>query len=233
MPKTISQTLKDEVREQLRHKKIFTLSQMVGLLSCAGRTAQRFLRDWQCHTSYNLNASYYALPNVVQFDSSGIWSCNGVHFSRYGNLTETLVGLVLSSPAGMTGGELGAIVKVQVHSLLPAMARAGKLAREKHHGRYVYFAVDPTPRSEQEQAREERAEAGKALSDADAVTMLVVFINEPTLQATELAERVRARAPTATVQAIKHFFETHGLEPAKKGALHSALSNCSNTTGNA
>ena len=229
---SIIQNATPRVHEQLRLVKVFTLAQLISLFCCSRRTAQRSLSAWRCHTSYNANASYYALPEVVRFDSRGIWRCGSVAFSCHGNLTDTLQALVNTSPEGMTARELRAVVKVDVHSLLPPVVRAGKLTRAKSHGAFVHFASNPAVRRRQEEARHGRGLPGETLSDADAVTVLVAFIQEPILASAELADRVRTRAPTATPAAIDRFFQAHGLDPAKKGALHSRPSSCSDSTNN-
>jgi len=217
--------------QRFRLAKIMTMSHLMALLGCSRSTVQRRLRQWGCHTSYNLNGRYYALPDVVRFDRRGLWRCGRARFSVHGNLGQTVAALVGASSSGMTAAELSAELGMNAHSFLWGFVRRGTLARARMHGRFVYFSADREHRGRQ---RDRRAGLGGkgSLSDADAVTVLVAFIKEPILGPLALAERVRARAPTATPAAIERLFAAHGLERAKKGAPRSRPSNCSSSIGN-
>jgi len=218
-------------RQRFRLAKIMTLAHLMRLLACSRSTVQRRLRQWGCHTSYNLNGGYYALPDVVEFDQRGLWCCGRARFSIHGNLRQTVSALVQDAAAGMTGAEFSAVLGVNANSFLWGFMQHRTLSRDRMHGRFVYFSTDPERCRRQ---RDRRAGLGneKSLNDADAVTVLVAFINEPASGPAELAGRVRARAPTATPEAIERFFAAHGLEPAKRGALRSRPSSCSDSTEN-
>jgi len=218
-------------RRRFRLAKIMTMAHLMTLLGCSRSTVQRRLRQWRCHTSYNLNGCYYALPEVVEFDERGLWRCGRARFSIHGNLRQTVSAFVEDAPAGMTGAELSAALGVNANSFLWGFVQQGTLARDRMHGRFVYLSSTPE-RARSQRARRRGPGGANMLSDADAVTVLVAFINEPTLGTLELAGRVRARAPTATPTAIDRFFAAHGLEPAKKGALHFRPSSCSDSTDN-
>ena len=218
--------------QRFRLARIMTMDELIRLLGCSRSTVQRRLRQWGCHTSYNLNGRYYAPPDVVEFDQRGLWRCGRARFSVHGNLRRTVSALVEDAPEGLTAGELSVLLGLNANSFLWGFVQRGALSRRRIGGRFVYLSADPERRRRQRVRRAGLGGRG-TLSDADAVTVLVAFIKEPILGPEELAERVRARAPTATPAAIDRFFEAHGLEPAKKGALlHSRSSVCSNSTDN-
>lgn len=201
---------------QFRRAKIMTLAALTAALQCSRSTAQRRLKQWRCHTSYNLNGAYYALPEVVSFDQHGIWRCHHAGFSVYGNLTHTVVGLVTASEAGLNCAELSNIMDVNAHSFIWNFVRSGKLARSKFGRYYVYFSAEQQVHQRQQTRRLELTE-GTAIADSDAVTALVELLKHPNLSPAQLSSRVRARAPTASPAAIERFLCQHGLSTAKKG----------------
>ena len=230
MPRT-QDAAADVARHQFRLARVMTMARLMTLLACSRSTVQRRLRQWRCHTSYNLNGGYYALPEVVEFDERGLWCCGRARFSVHGNLRQTVSALVEAAEAGMTSSELSAALGVNANSFLWGFVQQGTLSRGRVHGRFVYLSTDAERRRRQHDRR--RGPGGeRVLSDADAVTVLVAFTKEPTLGPVGLSGRVRARAPTATPVAIDRFFAAHGLEAAKRGASRSRPSSCSGSTDN-
>jgi len=219
----LSEEVKTQTREKLGVLAVFTLAQLMGLLSCSRRTAQRVLKEWGCVTSFNANAAYYALPETVRFDQKRIWRHGSVCFSAFGNLCETLIGVVQRAPEGMTAADLSEILGVNVNSFLSGFVRSGKLFREKVGPRFVYFSTDEQVRKGQVRKRREVCSLAKELSLVDAIVVLVEFITSPTLGPGELASAVRSRAPTASGDAIELFFTEHGLQFGKKRASRSQL----------
>lgn len=200
--------------------KIVTLGELMLLLECSRRTAQRHLKQWGCLTSYNCNSACYALPAVVEFDADGLWRHGSARFSRYGNLIETVVGVVCASPAGLTAAELGALLGVNAHSFISRLCPHPGLYREKMGGTFVYLARNASARARQTTLRRERLHPTSSLSDADAVVVLVELIKQPHSSCAELSERVRTRIPRATVPAVEALLRGYGL--LKKGAPGSA-----------
>jgi len=217
------QTTGEIVNRALRRfglAKIVTLGELMLLLECSRRTAQRFLKQWGCLTSYNCNSAYYALPAVVEFDANGLWRHGEARFSRYGNLIETVVGVVCASPAGLTAAELGARLGVNAHSFISRLRSHPELYREKMGGTFVYLARNAPTRTGQTALRRERLRKSPSLSDAEAVVVLVELIKHPDSSCAELSERVRPRIPRATAPAVDALLKRYRLR--KKGAPDSA-----------
>jgi len=213
-----SQNVSDEpVRRHLRRRKIFTIEQLAERLDASKRTAQRRLHEWRALSSLNHNARYYALPEVPDFDSHGLWRCRQVLFSQYGTLARTVVALVTQSPHGLSAVELGERLGMNGHSFLSGLAAHPELHRDKFGGRFVYFAAEATRRAEQQRAR--RALAPKALLPRApaAVAILVERIKHPELDAEALAARVRRGGHPVEADHVRALFEHHGLVE-KKGA---------------
>ncbi len=212
-------TVNDKVRQEFRRVKVMTLVTLMELLSCSRSTAQRRLKQWRCRTSYNRNGSFYALPEVVEFNEHGLWQYKSVCFSCHGNLTQTVAALVNDAPTGMTGAELSDVLNVNANSFVGAFVGDGKLSREKLGARFVYTSCDEPVKQQQIHRRYEADRRCAQLSCADAVTVLVELIKMPTHGPAELAWAVRSRAPTASAEAIEQFFREHELSSAKKGGL--------------
>ncbi len=211
-------------QNKLRKLKIFTLALLMELLACSRSTAQRRLRQWRCLTSYNSNGGYYALPDVPVFDTFGIWRHQQACFSRYGNLLETVRALVENAPAGLSATELSEILGINAHSFIWSVMRNNLVSREKVHHHYVYLALDAEQQRRQRQQRLEQhaPTATTKLALVDAIVVLVELIKNPTLSCDQLARRVKARAPTASTQAIAEFLLEHGLPAPKKGRRSTA-----------
>jgi hypothetical protein len=216
-------TAGDVVNRALRRfglAKIVTLGELMVMLECSRRTAQRYLKQWGCLTSYNCNSAYYALPAVVAFDANGLWRHGEARFSRYGNLAETVVGVVCAASAGLTAAELGALLGVNAHSFISRLGSHPGLCREKLGGRFVYLARNASVRAGQEALRRERLCPTPSLSDGEAVVVLVELIKHPGSSCAGLSERVRPRIPRATAPAVEALLRENGL--LKKGAPDSA-----------
>lgn len=207
-----------DVRRRFRRVKIMTLAMLMELLQCSRSTAQRRLKQWACHTSYNHNGAYYALPETVDFDEHGIWRCDSVCFSKHGNLTQTVTALICNAAAGMSAAELSDVLGVDANSFIGAFARSGKVSREKVGARFVYTSCDKHIGGRQIQQRIANDQCPAPLSTPDAVTVLVELIKSPSLTVAELSRAVRSRAPTASPEAIEQFLGMHGIAAAKKKA---------------
>jgi len=199
--------------------KVMTLGELMALLKCSRRTVQRYLKQWGCLTSYNRNSSCYVLPAVVEFDDNGLWRHGDARFSRYGNLVETVVGLVCDSAAGLTAAELGKLLGVNPYSFISRFGSHPSLYREKFGGRFIYLAAGKSVRARQIATRRAADNKTEHLSDAEAVVVLVDLIKHPDSNCLDLSRRLKPRLPRATPTAVHSLLSSHGL--LKKRALDS------------
>ena len=192
-------------------RKVVTVLDTSALLQTSPRTARRMLAQWNAHRSYNRNGRYYVLPEVVRFDADGLWRHGTTGFSRYGNLSQTLVGLVHHSSAGLGAAELGELLGMQPHGFLSLFRRHPALRREKHAGRFVYFSADETRHAEQSETRRNRVRRAELPGDAEAIAILVAAIKHPGLGAEALWRQLTDQAVATTPQRIENLFAHHGL----------------------
>lgn len=130
-------------------------------------TVFRKLKELDTVTSYSHRGCYHTLTELAAFDNLGLWSYQGIHFSRHGTLLATTEHLVNNSEAGFFARELKAQVHVNVDDVLTKLVRTGHLAREKISGRYVYCSKNQRARRTQlaaRQALETRPDIGRSIA---------------------------------------------------------------------
>jgi hypothetical protein len=184
-------------------------------MRCSPRTVHRQLQEWQAIHSYNQNGRYYALPSVPRFDANGLWWYRDIGFSRYGNLTETVIGLVCHSGAGLSAAELGLLLGMEPHSFLWLFRKHPALIREKHQGRYVYFAAESALYQRQKDGRMIMDASARRPSDSEVIAILVETIKHPEFNIEQLCRNLREQGVVVTEQAVVNLFAYHGLELKK------------------
>jgi len=115
------------VVEQLRTQRVASWTQLARRLRCSTKTVQRALAKVGYFNSINHNGGFVTLRSVPQFDRHGLWTHDTVHFSRHGNLLDTLKRLVEQAPGGRTMQELEQLVGTRVHNHVSRLVREGKL----------------------------------------------------------------------------------------------------------
>ncbi len=212
MPNIDSKKL-DSARSAVKKKKIFTLKVLVSLLDCSSRTAQTKLKLWRAYTSYNQNGKYYTLPEIPHFDLHGLWRYQDVSFSKHGNLKRTIIHLVTSSPAGLTGKQLGELLGLSPQSFLHHFSECQGVCREKHDGVYVYFAEDASAYEKQLQQRRSSVYPSYRvpIADSEAIMILVAIIKHHGISAEDISALPEIKKSKMTLTTIQDFLEYHGL----------------------
>lgn len=208
--RTINKALKT-----LRARKVLTIEELATLLQRSLPTARRRLKAWNTLTSYNKNGRYYVLPDVPRFDSYGLWRYRDIGFSRYGNLAETLIALVCNSQAGLNAAELGQLLGMDSRSFLWLFRNRPALKREKHRGRFVYFASQSEIYRQQKAARATMEASAGLPSDIEAVAILVEAIKHPKFGIEPLCRHLKRQGLAVTEQAVSNLFACHGLDVKK------------------
>jgi len=198
-----------------RARKVLTIEELAGLLQSSLSTARRRLKAWNTFTSYNKNGRYYALPSVPVFDANGLWWYRDIGFSRYGNLTETLTGLVCCSQAGLSAAELGQRLGMEPRSFLWLFRNHPALTREKHQGRFVYFAAESAICQRQRDGRMIMDAGARRPSDSEVIVILVETIKHPELSIEQLCRNLKKQGIAVAEQAVVNLFAYHGLELKK------------------
>ncbi len=210
-----STNIKDKVLVLFRGKKVMTLAQLALHLQRSQRTVHRRLKQWQAINSYNKNGRYYVLSDIPKFDANGLWRWRDIFFSKYGDLTQTLIALVRNSKAGLNAAEMTKLLGLSPRSFLSSFRRCPDLKRQKHQGCFVYFSSDHTIYEQQKKQRLEMIRSAKLPSDIEAIAILVETIKQPGLNIEKLCAQLKAKKYNITPKAVRNLFAYHGL-PIKK-----------------
>lgn len=189
------------------------LNELASLLGCSSRTAQAKLKLWKAYTSYNKNGKYYALPEIPHFDVNGLWRYKDITFSKHGNLKKTIVHLVTVSPAGLSGRELGELLRLSPQSFMHHFSKCPGIRRQKHEGVFVYFSDDDELYKKQarQKCSDVRRSAVATISDSEAIMILVAIINHYGISANVIMSLPEIKKSKLTLPAVQGFIEHHGL----------------------
>ncbi len=210
MPKLKKEKL-ESIRTVLETLKVFTLDKLVSTLSCSIPNARLKLKQWGTYTSYNQNGRYYTLPTVPCFDKNGLWYFENVFFSKYGNLKKTIISLIGRSPSGLTGKEIGTILRLDPRSFLHHFRNIQGIQREKVGSTYIYFSDNPGTYEQQIRGRQAAQPSGEMLSDADAVVILCELIKLHGVCFEDIMKLPEIRARRISSAVIHDFLDHHDL----------------------
>jgi hypothetical protein len=144
----------ESIRAWLHAHKVATLPELKQALGTeVGMTVFRKLRELGYHSSYSHRGQYYTLNEIARFDEQGLWSHDGVWFSRHGSLVNSAESFVQISEAGYFSHELENLLHVSVKEALLHLVLERRLARESLAHRFLYCASEPALRKQQLLAR--------------------------------------------------------------------------------
>jgi hypothetical protein len=147
-------------RSFLQKGKIATLEELKEVLGTSSTmTIFRKLKNLGYRTSYSHRGKYYTLADSPRFDEHGLWSCGAAWFSRDGNLLATTRRFVEEAEAGLSAGELQAVLNVEVKEPLLELYRRKRIDRQELGGVYLYVSREPGRGREQRLRREARPAA--------------------------------------------------------------------------
>ena len=212
--------------EMLDAKQVIVLEEMQKALNSASRaTVFRHLMKVSYRRSYNHNGRYYTKHDLTRYDRVGIFSYEGIHFSRDGNLVATVLRLVCESSSGQTQRQLQELIQVRVQTSLVAMIHDERLARAKVAGHFIYLHPDSEIRKAQLTKRhemiEERRFAIESVTDAVVIQVLLILIRHPGSRAGDVARRLKGHSPPITMQHVRMVFDRYSLDDVgkKRGPL--------------
>jgi len=142
------------LRQHLRRHKIADLPELKRTLGTqTALTVFRKLKQLDYLASYTHRGRFYTLPEIARFDDRGLWSHEGVWFSRYGTLLDTVEVFVNQSPNGCYAHQLTDVLHAEVQQPLRHLLAQQRLARTDLDGQFLYTASEPGPRRKQISAR--------------------------------------------------------------------------------
>ncbi len=131
----------EEVNKYFNYVKIATIEQLQKKLSTkVTKTIRRYLEKLEYFSSYSHSGKFYSHKRFANFDSNGLWCYNGVFFSVYVKLIDTIENLVIGSESGYSSNELKNLLHVEVKNALLKLERNKKIVRKKLNSRFYYFS---------------------------------------------------------------------------------------------
>lgn len=129
-----------KLRAFFNKNRVARMDELFVLLETTSRmTVFRRLRELDSISSFTHTGRYYTLKSAIHFDADGLWFCDGIGFSRFGNLKETLCYLVGQSKAGKKHCELEQQLKIRTHNPLLELLRLKKINRQAFDKTYLYL----------------------------------------------------------------------------------------------
>ena len=154
------------LRSFWQRKKIATLEELKhGLRTSSTMTVFRKLKTLGYRTSYSHRGKYYTLADRPRFNEQGLWFYRAACFSRDGNLLATTRRFVEEAEAGLTAGELQAMLTVEVKEPLLELYRREGIDRQELGGVYVYFSREPG-RGREQRLRHQARPAGWEMQES-------------------------------------------------------------------
>jgi len=202
------------IENQFIEKIVVTLPELSRLLNVSIRTIQRITREWNTIRSYDHNGRYFSLERLAEFNSYGIWEYSNIHFSKFGNLKNTLIAIINNSTQGMDALQIRDVLGVDTRSFLYQYKDISALKREKLGGIYVYFSSDQGKFTEQLSRRKLNMEAisPPPLKSIIAINVLVAAIKHPGFTTEGLSKHLHKLGIRVKPEAIQNFFKFYGIE---------------------
>ena len=211
-----------QIVRQLRRGRIAKWRALAEQLECSTKTVQRALAKVGYFSSINCNGTFVTLEDVPRFDQHGLWTYETVHFSKHGNLPQTLRQIVEQAPAGCTVEELEQLVGTRVHNHVSRLLREGKLSRFLQGRKVVYLAAGLRRQEAQQQVRcQAKLEQAPAVHDMDlppgldAVTVirvLVRLLDAPQASVASVARWLQAHNVAVRADQIRQILHFYGLK---------------------
>ncbi len=216
----------DQLHKLFESNEVVVFKDIQSALDQASRaTCFRYLQQVPYHRSYNCNGRYYTRKDPTRYDRFGLFSHEGIYFSRDPTLGEAIRRLVLESGAGWTQHELQDVFRVRVQVVLLSTFQQGKIDREKVHGFYVYLHPDPAVRGAQLNRRRARVsfeaptmEGVPEIGDSIIIQVLLTLLHHPGAKAADVVRYLRGHSPPISMAEVGAVFVRYELDViGKKG----------------
>ena len=176
-------------------------------------SVRRFLSAAGYYSSFTHNGKWYTLQTTPRFNRDGLWFHNEIGFSKTGSLTDTLIGLITNSQAGLTAEQVGDKLHSRCHSVLVGLYRQNKLQRQKAGRSYIYLAADTPIATRQRKAISLQDARMQQLPAEISVLVLAEYIRNPKADFAELAKTIKQKVKVSIkIAQIKMLFQQHGLK---------------------
>jgi hypothetical protein len=204
----------EQIRTLFDHQPCWTIDQLNQTLDYSTISIRRFLKQLGYVTSFTHNSKWYTLDSIPSFNNNGIWFCDDIGFSRYGNLKQSILHHIDKSPQGLSARQLADIFSITCHAILNHMYKSATIERVKETSDFIYISVDPNKKDQQLiqlKSVQPIDPTYQKLSAHSAVYVLVEYIKKPQASFAQLSKAVAKKQIIATPDAIARFFDEHDL----------------------
>lgn len=193
--------------------RVLTLHQLCQTLRCSRSTILRRLAEHGYYSSYNHSGKFLTIPEMVQFDSRGLWSCRAARFSKHGTLKDTVAYLAQCSPQGMTHEELATLLAVRVHNALLQLTREGILRRQRMGPTFVYLSAKRSVRTKQVKRRTAALAQRPTVrpTSQQIIATLLELIQDPKATRQQIVNRCQRGGVSISPQVVDAIFERYEL----------------------
>ena len=167
------------LRKYFKNHKLALLKDLSTVLGTQSRMSIfRRLSKMNYISSYTHSGAYYTLPEVIHFDENGLWIHEGIGFSQFGNLRQTITYLIESSHNGKTQTDLQFQLQIRVHNTLLDLYRKHMIDRVKVNGVNIYVSRNVVLSKKQLSKRDADiiAQSSSSLSNWLLIEVLVAII---------------------------------------------------------
>lgn len=193
-------------------EKCVTIKEISQVLEYSDRSVQRLLKKLGYYSSFTHNGKWYTLEHIPEFDKNGLWFYQGIGFSKWRNLTATILYLVEKSVKGLTASDLSSILSSSCPPILNKIHKASKINRVKTPRGFVYISMNSATK-ERQLNNLDKAAVLPHLSDSDKITILAEHIRNSNRTCRELALQVKKKSRiNCSTEMIKNLFMQLDLE---------------------
>jgi hypothetical protein len=129
----------DAISKMIYQKKAMSFAAISSSVICSSATLRRDLKTLQTITSYTHRGSYVTLPDIPNFNESGIWFFRGIGFSRFKNSLELIINVIENSKDGITQAALESLLRIGISKQIQILMEQERLHRVKIGAKYVYM----------------------------------------------------------------------------------------------
>ena len=215
-----------QVVGKLQRVRVAQLGQLAAQLQLSIKTIQRALIKAGYFASINRNGCFVTLKNIPKFNEWGLWSVDRIHFSKHGNLRDTLVTLIEQAASGCTLQELENHVGTRVHNHLSHLIRDGKVRRFLWKRHAVYVSAHALEANRQEAHRRVVAPSASSVvattqssstlpTGLDAMTVIQVLVRQletPSASPASVARSLQARHVSIRTDQVRDILDFYDLK---------------------
>lgn len=206
-----------KLRTFFKKNQIARMDELFYLLETTSRmTIFRRLQELDYLSSFTHAGRYYTLKSIIHFDSNGLWFYDGIGFSQFGNLKETILHLIDQSMAGKRHSELEDQLQVRVHNPLLELVRMNKIARQSFDKSFLYLNHQQNKADQQTICRQQNQTGclDDVLPDSLVIEVLseIIRSNQLDIDCQKIVSRLLKKGITISIKQCTDLCQRLGLK---------------------